>query len=294
MTFLLAHLSDPHVPPLPVARMRDLAGKRMLGYLNWTRNRRGKHRRDLLDALVSDLQAQNPDHIAVTGDLVNLSLELEIAPARDWLKGVGPADRVTIIPGNHDAYVPRALDRFNAAFADYIAGETARPGHPYPFLRRIADVAIVAVSTAVPTPPMMATGWLGPAQRVDFEAMLGRLADENLFRVVLIHHPLRAKDRYKRLVDAKEIEAILLRRGADLVLHGHDHIHDLHYVRGPKGDIPVLSVPAASAAFGLKRPPGAYNLLAIERGEDGWRCTCTTRGYDAQGELRELNRVRLI
>ena len=71
--FTLAHLSDPHLPPLPVPRLRDLAGKRALGYLNWTRNRRKVHKRDVLDTLVSDLQGQKPDHIAITGDLVNLA-----------------------------------------------------------------------------------------------------------------------------------------------------------------------------------------------------------------------------
>ena len=89
MAFTLAHLSDPHLPPMPAARLRDLAGKRALGYLNWTRNRHKIHRREVLDALVSDLQAQRPDHIAVTGDLVNLALEAEFAPARAWLESVG-------------------------------------------------------------------------------------------------------------------------------------------------------------------------------------------------------------
>ena len=72
--FVLAHLSDPHLPPLPQPRLIELAGKRALGYLNWTRNRHKYHRREVLDVLVSDLQAQSPDHIAVTGDLVNLAL----------------------------------------------------------------------------------------------------------------------------------------------------------------------------------------------------------------------------
>ena len=61
----------------------------------------------MLDALVSDLQAQAPDQIAVTGDLVNLALEAEFAPARTWLKSVGSPDGVTVMPGNHDAYVAR-------------------------------------------------------------------------------------------------------------------------------------------------------------------------------------------
>ena len=87
--FTLAHLSDPHLPPMPAARLRDLAGKRALGYLNWTRNRHKVHRRDVLDALVSDMQAQAPDQIAVTGDLVNLALDAEFAPSRAWLESVG-------------------------------------------------------------------------------------------------------------------------------------------------------------------------------------------------------------
>ena len=78
--FTLAHLSDPHLAPLPKPRLVELAGKRVLGYVNWTRNRHKYQRREVLDALVADVRAQTPDHIAVTGDLVNLALEAEFAP----------------------------------------------------------------------------------------------------------------------------------------------------------------------------------------------------------------------
>src|SRR5207237_8820014 len=103
--FTLAHLSDPHLPPLPKPRLIELAGKRALGYVNWTRNRHKYQRREVLDTLVADIQAQAPDHIAVTGDLVNLAPEAEFAPARAWPDGVGPPDRGTTSPGNHHAYV---------------------------------------------------------------------------------------------------------------------------------------------------------------------------------------------
>src|ERR1700749_4226095 len=99
--FKLAHLSDPHLPPLPKARLSELAGKPALGYINWTRNRRKYYRREVLDALVADMQAQAPDHIAVTGDLVNLALEAEFAPARQWLKRVGEPRGATTSTGNH-------------------------------------------------------------------------------------------------------------------------------------------------------------------------------------------------
>src|SRR5689334_1961772 len=114
--FKLAHLSDPHLPPLPKPRPVELAGKRALGYINWVRNRHKYQRRDVLDALVEDIRTQGPDHIAVTGDLVNLALEAEFAPALAWLQGVGPPDRVTAIPGNHDAYVQATRHRFDQVF----------------------------------------------------------------------------------------------------------------------------------------------------------------------------------
>ncbi len=151
-TFTLAHLSDPHLPPLPSLRLRDLAGKRALGYLNWTRNRRKVHKRDVLDALVSDLQAQKPDHIAITGDLVNLALEAEFAPSRAWLESVGAPERVTVIPGNHDAYVRATQHRFAEAWGNYRGGDDATDaGVTFPSLRRRGPLALISVSSAVPT-----------------------------------------------------------------------------------------------------------------------------------------------
>ena len=294
MAFLLAHLTDPHVPPLPIAQLRELAGKRMLGYLNWTRNRRTVHSRVVLDAIVADMQAQRPDHIAVTGDLVNLSLASEYAPARHWLDNVGDPEHVTVIPGNHDAYVPRALPRFNAVFAPYLADDDAAvPPGTYPFLRRRGPLAIVCVSSAVATPPLMATGWLGLAQRQALAAQLAALADEPVFRVVLIHHPLQSKDRHKRLTDSAEVTALLAKHGADLVLHGHDHVHWTRWIDGPRGRIPVVGLPSASAAMFGRRPPAAYNLLAVERDGERWSCVQTVRGFDNNGKLSELRSERL-
>ena len=173
--FTLAHLSDPHLPPLPSARLRDLAGKRALGYLNWTRNRHKYHRRDVLDALVADLQAQRPDHIAVTGDLVNLALEAEFTPAAAWLESVGAPQHVTVIPGNHDAYVRATRHRFAGTFADYLRGDSEAGATSYPFLRRRGPLALIGVSSAVPTLPLMATGRLGRAQLDALDRILAQL-----------------------------------------------------------------------------------------------------------------------
>src|SRR5882672_8065288 len=106
--FVLAHLSDPHLAPLPRPRPRELASKRLIGYLHWRRIRHLVHRTAALDAITRDLAAMRPDHVAVTGDLVNIALPSEFARARHWLEGLGgPAD-VSVVPGNHDAYVADA------------------------------------------------------------------------------------------------------------------------------------------------------------------------------------------
>src|ERR1700676_5676337 len=147
--FTLAHLSDPHLPPLPTPTLRELAGKRALGYLNWTRNRQRHHRRDVLDAMVSDLQAQRPDHIAVTGDLVNLALEAEFAPALKWLESVGAPDRVTVVPGNHDAYVRATQSCFAQVWRSYLEGDdTSGTAVAFPSLRRRGPLALISLSSA--------------------------------------------------------------------------------------------------------------------------------------------------
>jgi 3',5'-cyclic AMP phosphodiesterase CpdA len=292
--FTLAHLSDPHLPPLPSLRFSDLIGKRAFGYLNWTRNRHKFHRRDVLDALVSDMQAQTPDHIAVTGDLVNLALEAEFASSRAWLESVGAPDRVTVIPGNHDAYVRATQHRFAEAWKNYLAADDAPDrGLAFPAVRRRGPLALISVSSAVPTPPLMATGWLGCSQLDALERVLAGLSAEQAFRVLLIHHPLRSDARAKRLTDAPQLLALIKRHGVELVLHGHDHVHSTIWIDGPNGSIPAIGVPSASALAHGRHPAAAYNLFSIERDGAAWRCEQTVRGFEQQAGVRELRRVRL-
>lgn len=292
MTFTLAHLSDPHLPPLSALSLRELTGKRGLGYLNWTRNRHAIHRREVLDTLVADMLAQQPDHIAITGDLVNLALEAEFAPALAWLQSVGSSDRVTVVPGNHDAYARDTRHRSALEWKDYLRGDDAVEGNDaaFPFVRRRGPVALIAVSSAVPTAPLMATGWLGRAQLETLERIMAQLFTEQLFRVLLIHHPLRSKSRTKRLTDARELLALLKRYGVELILHGHDHTHSTVWFDGPSARIPAIGVPSASSIAHGRFPAAAYNLFSIEREGDAWRCEQTVRGFGDGTQVHELRR----
>jgi 3',5'-cyclic AMP phosphodiesterase CpdA len=296
MAFLLAHLSDPHLPPMPPASLRELAGKRVLGYLNWKRNRHAIHRAEVLDALVGDMQAQRPGHIAVTGDLVNLSLKAEFAPARAWLESVGPPDQVSVVPGNHDAYVQATRHHFAETFAEFMRsdGDTAEDDSVrMPFLRRRGPLALIGVSTAVPTAPLLATGRLGAQQLEALQRILTTLSGEPAFRVLLIHHPLHSKSKYKRLTDSAQLLPLLQRYGVELILHGHDHLHSTMWFDGPHRRIPAIGVPSASSLAHGRYPGAAYNLFTIERDGESWRCEHRVRGIDQALHVVELGRTML-
>lgn len=297
-TFVLAHLSDPHLGPMPPPRLRELANKRAIGYLNWRRNRHMVHRREVLGELVTDMQAQRPGHIAVTGDLVNIALPLEFTIARVWLESVGPAHDVSLVPGNHDAYVRSVRDHFPQVWADYLRGDdvASTSDVAFPFLRRRGPLALIGVSTAIPTAPFMATGRLGRKQRDVLEHLLAQTASENLFRVLLIHHPpVTSPGRWTaRLRDSNELTGLLARHGVELILHGHDHRHATVWLEGPRGRIPAIGVPSASAMALGHNHPAAYNLFSIKRDGTAWRCDHRVRGFSQDMTLGEIKNERLI
>src|SRR6476620_8012621 len=103
--FILAHLSDPHLAPLPKPHWRELVNKRLTGYINWRRKRRFIHHPAVLTKIIADLKAHAPDHIAVTGDIANIGLRAEFERGREWLDGLGSDAKVSFVPGNHDIYV---------------------------------------------------------------------------------------------------------------------------------------------------------------------------------------------
>ena len=294
--FVLAHLSDPHLGPLPAPRPRELLVKRATGFINWRRKRQRIHRGDVLARIVADLTAQAPDHIAVTGDLVNISLPGEYPTALAWLASLGASHDVTLVPGNHDIYVREAARLPQLHWSDYMRGDDSAMT-AFPFLRRRGPLALIGLSTAVPTAPFMATGRLGGGQLARLAKTLDRCAREGLFRVVMIHHPPISTParRLKRLVDGPDFCAVLARHGAELVIHGHDHARSLIELKGPRGTIPVVGVPSASEAPPGEHDPAGYNLYVVEGEAGGWRCEAVSRGLSAGGDtVAEVGRTELV
>jgi len=291
--FTLAHLSDVHLAPLPRPRIGELVNKRITGYINWLRGRRFVHDRAVLERLVDDLKEQAPDHIAITGDIANIALEEEFVRGRRWLQQLDSFKNVSFVPGNHDAYVRQAV-RYAPQWAPYMTGDDGAVGFPY--VRRRGPVALIGLSTAVATAPFMATGRLGPNQLAALTALLNRTRAEGLFRVILIHHPPVSEAKpHKRLTDAAGFLSVIAAHGAELVLHGHDHLHMLNWLDGPGGTrVPAVGVPSASAAPGTAHDAAAYNLYRIGGAPGAWTCTMTSRGIAAGGAISQRDEVPLI
>jgi 3',5'-cyclic AMP phosphodiesterase CpdA len=294
--FTFAHLSDPHLGPLPEPRLRELMSKRMLGYLNWRLNRgRGAMRPAVLDALVADMHAHKPDHVCVTGDIVNIALDAELVAAKVWLATLGPPDAVSVVPGNHDAYIRTSLKQSSEAWAAYLSGDGAEPGG-FPYVRRRGPVAFVGVSSARATGPFMATGTFDVSQSLRLAQTLAHLGHEGLFRVVMIHHPpVRGATPWAaRLIGAERFRRVVREAGAELVLHGHSHRASTVMIAGPDGDVPVIGVPSASSTPRPGKRGAGWNRFTVEGGPGAWQLTHEERGFPRDdGEAVEIARHRI-
>jgi 3',5'-cyclic AMP phosphodiesterase CpdA len=297
--FRLAHVTDPHFRGYAGLALGDFLGKRnskrFVGAVNLVVNRTRKHKMALLEALLHDLRAQAVDHVALTGDLANISIEAEWQSALRWLEALGaPTDAVTVIPGNHDAYVPEvvASRTFERLFAAYQTRDVGASDETYPFVRVRGDVALVGVSSSVATGDLGAWGEVGAPQLARLEAALTDAALVGKTRVVLIHHPpvMFKEGEHRNLKDRAALAAVLARAGADLVLHGHDHADERATLDGPAGaKIPVVGAGSASYA-GAPERRSRYNIYEL----DGRAITCVIRAHDETSDtFREVRREAL-
>ena len=286
MSFTIAHLSDPHLGPVPIPKMNEWTTKRFMGFINWKRGRERLNDMAMLKNLVADLRAQSPDHVAMTGDAINIGLPGEFGPAATWMRTLGPPEEVSFTPGNHDAYVRGAMPHLMSTFAPWTRSDRHVESSPtFPFLRVRRDVALIGLSSGVPTGPFMATGRLGSAQLARFAAMLEDTKRRGLARVIMIHHPplTSGASSMRSLTDAREFERLVALHGAELVLHGHNHKRLIRFLmsdaaRTVGGRVAVVGVPSASSTSADLKQRAAYHLFRLEKADALWTINIRARG----------------
>lgn len=303
--FTVAHISDLHLAPPSRPSLGSLLNKRLLGFVSWHRRKHVIEQENVLSALVYDLKQLGPDHITVSGDVTTLSLPTEFESAATWLHGLGHADAVSVVPGNHDAYVRVPWEQSWMHWRAFMTSDTSSGMREpigfgdFPWVRRRGFVALVGVSTAAPSWPLMATGRVERLQLERLQQVLEQLERQGLFRIVVIHHSpvAKATNHRKRLVGGAALRKVLASAGADLVLHGHEHRFVYGEIPGPRGSIPVIGVPSASGL--ARRSEGGigeagYNLIEIKPGTSNWHVKITSRRFDLAHFVLACKRCLII
>ncbi|MDE2181162.1 MAG: metallophosphoesterase, partial [candidate division NC10 bacterium] len=286
--FKVAHLSDLHLTSLVGVKIRDLLNKRALGYLSWRLRRRREHAPEILGALLHDLRGLALDHIVITGDLTHIGLPGEFQQVRQWLEMLSPPTDVTVVPGNHDAYVRTAWQDTFALWAPYMASdpelqteEQQTPGRSFfPSIRVRGHTVLIGATSTRSSAPFFATGSLGAAQMDRLGDILDLTRRQGLFRILLIHHPPTAAmvGWRKRLTDGATLRALLARHGVEMILHGHTHRSSVVYLPDVGGTIPIMGVPSASARGSEPEQHAGYHIYEVRPSSHGWEVRTSARG----------------
>lgn len=291
----IAHLSDLHLLSLEGAVPFRLFNKRLTGYLNLRLRRHAVHKPHPVRAAAAEIRRLEIDHVVITGDVSNLALEQEFQLVRRFLDhDLGlPPERVSVVPGNHDAYTQGAhrADRFGTYFEPYLRSDIDA-GARYPFVHLRGPAAIIGLSTAWPRPPFVASGHIGAAQLKALERVLAHPEVRRRTPVVLQHHPWhnpssKAKTLLEGLVDAAEEGHLLrdLRHG--LLLHGHSHRRVHRRLPTGRGHLDAVGATSASLLHDSDERMAGFNVYEIEDG-GAIRAISSHRFVPEGGSFREV------
>ena len=285
----IAHLSDLHLFKPENMLARDFLTQRILGFLSWRLHRKMEHKIDFMPALLKVFEQTKVDHVVITGDITHLGHAADFKAAAAIFHELGGPDRVTLVPGNHDCYIslPSSdryanLDAYLTPDADApAAGRSLEKVPGPPSLRTFDGMAVIGISSARPSAPFLATGSIGRHQLDRLQKMLVTARTDNLFRLVLIHHPpvIGLVSRRKGLTDQAALAETIRHCGAELILHGHTHRFNESAIEGPEGMIPVIGVPSMTALTGKGNRRAGFHLNRIGPAEDGWVVQIETYRY---------------
>lgn len=271
-----AHISDLHFNPLPPVKKRELLSKRIIGYINWQKNRRHSMNSSIFDKLIDHIQTQNIQHLIISGDLSNISTPSEFENIHNWLQQIMPSDHISLVPGNHDAYIRGALNQFKIIFKDWMISNSIPSPLPtdlqpdsqlfFPYIRVREKLAIIGISSAIAMPPFIAAGYFDNQQAKALISLLQKSKEHGLVRVVVLHHPphFELKKWPKNLWRGNRLISILQEYGAEIVLHGHTHKASQSFIPTlDGGQIPIIGISAACETH-PHRDSSGYNLFKVD------------------------------
>lgn len=231
----------------------------------------------IVAALLTELNAEPPDLVAISGDLTMGARRVEFRAACAFMQAVRAP--ILAVPGNHDISPYRLWQRFTDPYRrwrDFVSSETEPTwsnGH----------VAVVGLNTA----QRMHWHWDWSRGRIT-PLRLRRLLDRleavrpDAVRIIVAHHPLLPPDNAPATPVAGGA-AVALRAlsesGVSLVLAGHLHRRYARFASSSAAGLLVLQG-ATATSNRLRGEPNAYNRISI--GPDG-KIACEVRVWSDTG-----------
>ena len=252
MRATIVHISDLHFHSYP-QKLSEFNAKRILGATNLLIWRAREFPLKRAKLLVEIIQKMEWDHLVISGDITQLSLEKEFSLAREILDPLLiKSERVTVIPGNHDRYINQhdGTDLFTKYFGEFFGKNEIH-------VSKINQKwVLVGWDSAHPNDLRTAAGTVKNITIQATEKLLQNFPDQTNF-IVVNHYPLTFPedwkfDRSHELYNLVPVRNWILQNSQiRLYLHGHIHLNWFH--RLPRDSAPELllvnSAPSCSKLY---------------------------------------------
>lgn len=256
----VVHISDLHFPTkIPILSLR---GKMVSGYLNYIFRRKSKYPLELRDALFQKIKNLEYDLLILSGDLTNVSHEVEFQEAREILKPILD-ERVFLVPGNHDRYIDSAIkpvSLFEKYFGDFLGERIDQESFLY--CKKIHDFYIIGWDSNF-------VSGIGNASGIIKEEIINKTINylklNQIKKYLLVcHHPLwnpegQEESSYHKMLNREDVIRKLSDFPPACYFHGHKHSN---YFRKPDTEIPFGILNSASSTMlpDRKRMNGFHTL----------------------------------
>jgi len=265
MRATIVHISDLHFHSYP-QKLSEFNAKRILGATNLLIRRAREFPLKRAKLLVEIIQKMEWDHLVISGDITQLSLEKEFSLAREILDPLLiKSERVTVIPGNHDRYINQhdGTDLFTKYFGEFFGKNEIH----------VSEInqkwILVGWDSAHPNDLRTAAGTVKNITIQATEKLLQNFPDQTNF-IVVNHYPLTFPedwkfDRSHELYNLVPVRNWILQNPQiRLYLHGHIHLNWVH--RLPRDSAPELLLvnSAASCSKLYNGQSSSFHQIVLE------------------------------
>ncbi|WP_437490126.1 metallophosphoesterase [Sorangium sp. So ce1014] len=256
----IAHLTDFHLLEAEHDRRRG-AERWRLRYLSFGRPIDAAQRRRRALAVLVEAWRSGADHLVLTGDLTEdgTPAQFEVLAAVLAESGWDPA-RVTLVPGNHDAYA--GSDAWERALRGCLRPFAATSGRGTAVA--LPGALVAAVSTAMMQPVTRSAGAIAARELSRVAALAAETRRSGDALVLAQHHPplrhsIGAMQWLDGLINSAELMALL---------HEHDHLHVIHGHTHRENDAPVRAgaPPRIFGAQALVDGPSPLRFYRVRHG----------------------------